>query len=128
MKHVEAPHTLYAGHDVSDGVIAHVAHVEGAGGIRQHLEHVIFRFCGIYFRFEDARFGPALLPFGFDLLWVVFGHRLFSSTYGSARARFGKRALENRLLYSGPRLAIPFCVLLALRAISFWASKVVRYG
>src|SRR5258708_1435547 len=46
---VETAHALYAGHYVADGVIAHVAHVHGAGGIRQHLEGVIFRFSGIYF-------------------------------------------------------------------------------
>jgi len=35
---------------------------------------VILGLGGIYFRFEYARFGPALLPFGFDLLWVVLSH------------------------------------------------------
>src|SRR5207248_2558640 len=38
MKHVEAAHALYAGDDVSDGVVAHVAHVQRAGGIREHFE------------------------------------------------------------------------------------------
>src|SRR6266853_692765 len=76
MQHVEAAHALYAGHHVADGVIAHVAHVHSAGGIRQHLEGVIFGFCGIDFSLKDAGFGPALLPFGFDFLWVVFGHAI----------------------------------------------------
>src|SRR5882757_3230085 len=92
MEHVEAAHALYAGHHVADSVIAHVAHVHGAGGIGQHLECVIFWFCGIYFGLEDARFGPALLPFGFDFLWVVFGHAIDFLCYCRAigRARFGK--------------------------------------
>jgi len=38
VQNVEAAHALYAGHHIADGVIAHVAHVHGAGGIRQHLE------------------------------------------------------------------------------------------
>src|SRR6202030_2633649 len=48
--------------------------VQRAGGIRQHFQRVILGLGGIYFRIEDARFGPALLPLGFDLLWVIFGH------------------------------------------------------
>jgi len=30
----------------------------------------------IDFSLKDAGFGPALLPFGFDFLWVVFGHAI----------------------------------------------------
>src|SRR6266852_1078773 len=74
MEHVEAAHAFYARHHVADGVIAHVAHVERAGGIRQHLQRVILELGGICFCLDDARFGPALLPLGFDLLWVVFSH------------------------------------------------------
>src|ERR1700738_4057851 len=50
MEHVEAAHALYARHDVANRVVAHVAHVQRAGGIRQHLEHVILGLGGIYFR------------------------------------------------------------------------------
>src|ERR1700682_4306260 len=71
---VETAHALYASNHVANGVIAHVAHVHGAGGIGQHLQRVIFGLGGISLCVEDARFGPALLPFGLDLLWVVFGH------------------------------------------------------
>ncbi len=88
MQHIEAAHALDARHNVADGVIAHVAHVQRAGGIRQHLQHVVFRLRGIRFGFEDARFGPALLPFGFDCLRVVFSHAELSpsaSTFGRSR-------------------------------------------
>src|SRR6266852_8955123 len=90
MQHVEAAHAFYAGHHVADGVIAHVAHVHRAGGVRQHLEGVIFGLGGIYFGVEDARFGPALLPFGFELLWVVFGHAglSFFAPGSALRGRF----------------------------------------
>jgi len=104
VQHIETAHALYAGHHVADGVIAHVAHVHGAGGIRQHLEGVIFGFGGIYFGFEDARFGPALLPFGFDFLWVVIGHAIAFLCYCRAieSAHFGKRALQNLTIFCPP--------------------------
>src|SRR5271168_807072 len=41
VKNVEAAHALDAGDDVADRVIAHVPHVHGAGGIRQHFQRVI---------------------------------------------------------------------------------------
>ncbi len=78
MEHVEAAHALDAGHHVADGVIAHVSHVHGAGGIRQHFEDVIFWLAGIGFCFEHAGFGPALLPLGFDFLWVIVRHASLS--------------------------------------------------
>src|SRR5882762_1282657 len=101
---VEAAHALYASHHVADSVIAHVAHVHGAGGVGQHLEGVIFWFCGIYLSLEDARLGPAVLPFGFDFLWVVFGHAIDFLCYCRAieRARFGKRALQNLTIFWPP--------------------------
>src|ERR1700730_3043187 len=89
MQHIETAHTLYAGHHVADGVIAHVAHVHRARGIGQHLQRVILGLSGIYFRFEDARLGPALLPLSFDFLWVVFRHaELSPSAFFWLRGRF----------------------------------------
>ena len=41
MDDVEAAHALDAGDDVADGVIAHVAHVHGAGRVGQHFQRVI---------------------------------------------------------------------------------------
>ena len=74
MEDVEAAHALDAGDDVADGVVAHVAHVHGAGGVGQHFEDVVFGLRGVSFGFEDAGFGPALLPLGFDFLWVIVRH------------------------------------------------------
>src|SRR5258708_6359 len=74
MQHVKAAHALDTGDHVANRIIAHVPHVQRAGGIGQHFQRVIFRLGGIHFRVEDARFGPALLPLGFDLLWIIFGH------------------------------------------------------
>ena len=78
MEDVEAAHALDAGDDVADRVIAHVAHVHRAGGIRKHFEDVVLWLCGIGFRLEHARFRPALLPLGFDLLWVIVRHASLS--------------------------------------------------
>ncbi len=68
MEHVIALHPHVTGERVADGVIAHVAHVQLAGGIGQHLQHVIFgfsarcRLCGV----EVRLCRPALLPAGFN--------------------------------------------------------------
>jgi hypothetical protein len=78
MKHVVALHPHVAGERVADGVIPDMAHVELAGGIRQHLQHVIFRLAavgrlgGIELRVS----GPALLPARFYLGGRV-AHLLF---------------------------------------------------
>src|SRR5882724_3849192 len=68
---VKSAHAFYPRHHVADSVVAHVAHVQGAAGIRQHFQAVIFWFCRVDVGFKDARVIPSLLPFGFDLLRVV---------------------------------------------------------
>src|ERR1700737_773705 len=86
MKHVEAAHAFYASNDVPNGVVAHVAHVQRAGGVWEHFQNVVFGLGGIYFGFKDTSVGPALLPLGFDglrivagglILWVLLGHSYF---------------------------------------------------
>ena len=47
MQHVESAHPLVARHCVANRVVAHVAHVQSAGGIRQHFEHVVFLARGV---------------------------------------------------------------------------------
>jgi len=59
MKHVEARMRFNARDDVANRVIAHVAHVQRAGGIRQHFRACNIWVRGIYFRIEDARFRPS---------------------------------------------------------------------
>ncbi len=41
MQHVVAAHAGLTGHGIADGIVARVAHVEVARGIREHLEHVL---------------------------------------------------------------------------------------
>ncbi len=71
MQDVEAAHALHARHHVANGVVAHVPHVHRPARVWQHLQHVIFRFRRIRFRFEHTRFCPAPLPLRFNLLGVV---------------------------------------------------------
>ena len=74
VQHVEAAHAAIARHRVADGVIAHVAHVQRAGGIRQHLQQIIFRAAGIGVGRERASGVPSLSPLRLDCLRIVFGH------------------------------------------------------
>jgi len=43
MKHVVTIHPHVASEGIADGIIAHVAHVEGAGGVGKHLQDVKLR-------------------------------------------------------------------------------------
>ena len=71
MEHIESAHPAVPCHCVADGVIAHVAHVHRAGGIRQHLEHVEFRARRIGIRQERVLLVPDFLPLGFNRACVV---------------------------------------------------------
>ena len=76
MQNVEAAHLRIAGDDVADGVVAHVAHVDIARRIREHLEHVLLRLRRILGHLVEVGLGPRLLPAGFDLVRIVLLHRL----------------------------------------------------
>ena len=93
MHHREAARPLVARHHVAQRVVAHVAHVDLPAGIREHLQHVVFRLVvGRHVRHaEAAALGPGALPARFGLAEVVarrlgrdgrgigqaFGHRYF---------------------------------------------------
>ena len=69
MQHVVPAHPLVARHGVADGVIAHVAHVQRAGGIWQHFEQIVFRAGSIaILSVKCALLVPNLLPLRFDPL------------------------------------------------------------
>ena len=87
MKHVVAIHPHVAGEGVADGVVAHVSHVQGARGIGQHFEHVIFLFCGVGFGGVELGIAlPALEPFGFYALGIVAV--VIQATVASRRSSF----------------------------------------
>lgn len=48
-------------------------HVQaGARRVGEHVENVIFRTCGVDFDVVGSALPPALLPFGFQFLEIVF--------------------------------------------------------
>src|SRR4029077_6936458 len=73
MKHVMAGHPHVASERVTDGVIAHVPHVESAGRIRQHFQHVVFLAFAVM-RFSGVERGiglPTGVPLFFDAMRLV---------------------------------------------------------
>jgi hypothetical protein len=75
VENLEAARALEPGHRIADGVIADVAHVEPAGGVREHLEAVKPRALriGAVIDRERSLFFPPALPFGFDAGEVELG-------------------------------------------------------
>ena len=76
MQDVIAAHAGLAGHGVTDRVVARVAHVQVARGIREHLEHVLLGLGGVLVRLVEGLVLPDLLPLFLDGLRVV-GRDLF---------------------------------------------------
>src|SRR5664279_1717210 len=56
---------------VAEGVVAHVAHVGRAGGVRVHGEHIPRRPGVVGIHLVEALFGPELLPLLLDVDDVV---------------------------------------------------------
>ena len=52
---------------VAHCIVAHVAHVDAPRRIGEHFQHVILGFIGAAIGFEQAGFGPSLLPFAFNV-------------------------------------------------------------
>ncbi len=71
VQHGVAHGAFEARHHVAHGVVAHVAHVDAAGGVGEHLQHVVFGLGVVVRRGEDAALGPQLLPAGLGLAGVV---------------------------------------------------------
>ena len=72
MQHVVAVHPHVTGERVSNGVIAHVPHVQRAGGVGKHLQYVILRLGRVHFSGVERGVGfPALEPLDFDALRIV---------------------------------------------------------
>ena len=73
MKNVVAVHPHIAGEGVTDGIVAHMSHVQHTGGIRQHFEDVEFLLSGVgcVGCVELGIALPAFEPLGFDALVSV---------------------------------------------------------
>ena len=75
MHHLEALGHLVARDDVTERVVAHMAHMQKAGRIGKHLEHVVSRPIVVIPDFERLLLGPDLLPFGLGVFERIAGHR-----------------------------------------------------
>ena len=71
LQHVFAAHPLVAGDDVANGVVAHVPHVQAAGGIGEHRQAVEFFTRRVGFHCKGAVLRPAFLDGGFEGLRLV---------------------------------------------------------
>jgi hypothetical protein len=72
LQDVPALHPVVAGEDVADGVVAHVPHVELAGGVGEHREAVVLGLAGRFARAERAARVPVLLGLALDGVRIVF--------------------------------------------------------
>ena len=90
MKDVIAVHPHVACERVADGVVAHVSHVQRAGGIGQHFKNVVFPFRGVGLGGVKGRvLLPRSEPFFFDAL----GARRMIGTVIQRRDGVGFRCL-----------------------------------
>ena len=85
VEHLEALHLEEAGQGVAHGVVLEVAHVEVAGGVGEHLEHV--ELLPLLLRLHQADLVPVALPLGLDGVGVVLLH-------GSSREKVYAGALR----------------------------------
>jgi len=66
MQNIETFHAFVAGNNIADGVIADMTDMNFAGGIREHLQQIIFFLLRIFGNLEGFFILPFLLPFLFD--------------------------------------------------------------
>ena len=83
MQHVAAHGAAEARHHVAHRIVAHMAHMDAARRIREHLQHVIFRARIIVRDREKLSLVPGFLPAGFGRARIVS----FGCHYGINRFR-----------------------------------------
>ncbi len=88
MQHVKSARALVAGNHVAHRIIADMAHVDAAGRIGKHFQHVIFFARILVSRPENFFFLPNPLPFGFCYAGVI----ALRSPWVMIVDRFGKLA------------------------------------
>ena len=72
------PHAVEVGEGVGDGVDADVAHVQMAGGVREHVQYVILGLIRIVRRPVSLVLLPVVLPLTINGLNVKFHGAAFS--------------------------------------------------
>jgi len=71
MKDIVAAHPLVSSDRIADRIVPHMAHVQSAGGIREHFEHVVFGPRIVFDGPEAVAFLPDFLPLPFNSLRIV---------------------------------------------------------
>ena len=94
MYDVIALHAAEAGHHIADGIVAHMPHVNIAGGVRKHFQHIILGLGRIRFHVEFAALRPAFLPLFFQGLGVVTGRE--------SHAKSSSITLKNQKAWPSP--------------------------
>ncbi|OQC23181.1 MAG: hypothetical protein BWX71_02149 [Deltaproteobacteria bacterium ADurb.Bin072] len=79
MEHVESFHLLVASHDIADGVVSHMAHVDPPGRIGKHLEEIVLLSPRVDVHLEKPGVLPDLLPLGLYRLRVVVARHASAS-------------------------------------------------
>ena len=74
VQHVMPRCDLVARDYVAHRVVAHMAHMDPARRIGEHLKHIVFRLVSVAGGLKDAILFPGLLPAGFDLGGDIAGH------------------------------------------------------
>ena len=69
---IAALHAAETGYYVADGIVADVPHVQFAGGIRVHLQHIVFLTGGIGGGLKHLVGAPVFLPLLLNLLDFVY--------------------------------------------------------
>jgi len=78
LQNILALHALVARDHVADGVVAHVAHVQLAAGVREHRQAVVGFLAWLFTDFKGLLLIPERLGGGFDLTWLIlFVHGYF---------------------------------------------------
>ncbi|MNM85287.1 hypothetical protein D3C81_973990 [compost metagenome] len=100
LQHVVAGHALVAADDVADGVVAHMAHMQRTGRVRQHRQAVILGLVRGFSHLESARGLPEFLGGGFNLLGIVdIG---FDAGHGNAGQRQSRKGYRSASWHSNP--------------------------
>ncbi len=96
MQHIVAVHRTEAGHDIADGVVPHVPHVQVAGWIWEHFQYIVLRSRIRIVYFVDFMVFPILLPphFYFMRFILFFDHSIPS------RKKTRLNSLQSRARFS----------------------------
>ena len=79
VQYIKAPHGAETGNHIANGIVAHVAHMQIAGGIREHLQYIGFGFGRINLAFKSVVLFPVLLPFLFyGMGSIFFFHHIYN--------------------------------------------------